>query len=76
MMSPSTIGLTPSPGTTVSMWRTHHDWLRVQNRPGETCDHVAAVAADFFSGVIDLDLRAHCFAVLFNAFGNLALFAR
>ena len=76
MMSPSMIGLTPSPGTTVSMCAL----IMIGSAPGivplKARDDVAGVSADFFAGVVNLDFRAHLFAVFFNALGNVALFTR
>src|SRR5213080_4485997 len=56
--------------------RAHHDRFSVRNRAREARNDVAGVAADFFSGVINLHLRSHFFTVAFDALGNLAFFAR
>src|SRR5205807_7889324 len=56
--------------------RAHHDGFSARNRAREARDDVAGVAVDFFSGVINLHLRSHFFAVLLDAFGHLAFFAR
>ncbi len=56
--------------------RAHHDRRRARNRAGKPSDHVAAVAADFFASVVNLDLRAHLLAVLLDSQRHLALFAR
>ena len=56
--------------------RAHHDRLRARKRAGKPRDHIAGVAADLLAGIVDLDLRAHLFAVLLDALRDVALFAR
>src|SRR6184192_149252 len=75
MMSPSTTGLTPSPGTTVSMCALIMIGCS-RKRAGKARDDVTGVAADRFAGSVDLDLRAHFFAVLLDALSDVPLFAR
>src|SRR2546430_12200277 len=55
--------------------RAHHDRLRVRKRAGKTRDDVAGVAADRFTGSVDLALSAHLFAVLLDSLRDVALFA-
>src|SRR5881398_2837507 len=75
MMSPSTTGLTPSPGTTVSMCALIMIGC-AHKRAGKARDDIAGVAADLLAGIVDFDLRAHLFAVLLDALRHVALFAR
>src|SRR5437868_1094496 len=56
--------------------RAHHYWLCAGNRACESRNNIAAVAANLFAGVVDLNLGAHFFAVLLNALGDVAFFAR
>src|SRR6185437_11475747 len=54
----------------------HHDRLRVPDGAGKSCDDIPGVAADGFARAVDLDLRAHLFAVLLDTLRDLAFFAR
>ncbi len=56
--------------------RAHHDGIGSGNRSRKTRDDVATVAADCGAGVVNLDLRAHPFAILLDALGDVAFFAR
>ena len=56
--------------------RAHHDRRSVRNGAGKARDYIAAVAADRTAGVVNLNLRAHFFAVFPEALGDVALLAR
>src|SRR5437763_12990 len=56
--------------------RAHHNWFSIRNTAGETRDHIAAIAADLFTGVVDFNLRAHFFAILLDPLGDVAFLAR
>src|SRR5258707_447595 len=56
--------------------RAHHDGIGSGNRSRKTRDDIAAVAAHCSAGVVNLDLRAHLFAILLDALGDVAFFAR
>src|SRR5262249_15831651 len=48
----------------------------VCNCAWEACDDIAGVSAYRFAGIIDLDLRAHLFAIFADALRHFALLAR
>src|SRR6266571_342508 len=56
--------------------RTHHDRFSALNRASEARNDVAGIAADFFVGVVNLNLRSDFFAVLLDLLSYLAFFAR
>src|SRR6266498_3712322 len=56
--------------------RAHHDRCGAGNRARKTRDDVPAVAANLLSGIVDLDLSAHLFAVLLKALSDVAFLAR
>src|SRR5579871_1008990 len=75
MMSPSTTGLTPSPGTTVSMCAHSSSG---EPRPGRrySADQIAGVAADALAGAIVAAGRAQRLELAAQPLGDLALLAR
>jgi hypothetical protein len=54
----------------------HHDRLGTGNGSLKARDDVAGISSDLFACVVYLNLRAHLFAMLLDALGNLAFLSR